>query len=136
MVPTNDDTWLIENGSSRYMISFRDHLTNLVEKETNLHVVLGDNAKYNVKGVGNYTFQLDSDMQLQLSEVLYVPWMKRNLVSIYSLEEKGYEVTFSKGRFLAWHKDSHINYSKVISVQEKNLYRLRIDQSRPCYMIL
>jgi hypothetical protein len=66
MVPTNDNTWLIDNGSSRHMTSFRDHLTNFVEKETHLHVVLGDDAKYNVKGVGTSTFQLDSDMQLQL----------------------------------------------------------------------
>jgi hypothetical protein len=69
MVPTNDDTWLIDSGASRHMIGFRNHLTNLVEKETNLHVVLGDDARYNVKGVGTSTFQLDSDMQLQLSEV-------------------------------------------------------------------
>jgi hypothetical protein len=73
MVPTNDDTWLIDSGASRHMTGFRDHLTNLVEKETNLHVVLGDDARYNVKGVGTSTFQLDSDMHLQLSEVLYVP---------------------------------------------------------------
>jgi hypothetical protein len=81
MVPTNDDTLLIDSGASRHMTSFRDHLTNLVEKETNLHVVLGDDAIYNVKGVGNYTFQLYFDMHLKLSEVLYLPEMKRNIVS-------------------------------------------------------
>jgi hypothetical protein len=108
------------------MTSFRDHLTNLVEKETNLHVVLGDNARYNVKGVGTSTFQLDSDMHHQLSEVLYVPGMKRNLVSIYALKDKGYNVTFFEGRVLSWHKDSHINYAKVIGVQERSLYILTI----------
>ena len=51
MVPTNDDTWLIDSGASRHMTGFRDHLTNLVEKQTNLHVVLGDDDRYNVKGV-------------------------------------------------------------------------------------
>jgi hypothetical protein len=94
MVPTNDDTWLIDCGASRHMTEFRDLLTNLVEKETNLHVVLGDDARYNVKGVGTSTFQLDSNMHLQLSEVLYVPGMKRNLVSISAFEDKGYKVTF------------------------------------------
>jgi hypothetical protein len=60
MVPTNDNTWLIGSGAFRKMIGFRDHLTFFVEKETHLHVFLGDNARYNVKGVGNSTFQLDS----------------------------------------------------------------------------
>jgi hypothetical protein len=101
MVPTKDNTWLIDSGDSKHMTGFRDHLTNFVEKETNLHVVPGDDARYNVKGVGTSTFQLDSDMQLQLREVLYVSRMKRNLVSISTLEDKAYNVTFSEGRLLA-----------------------------------
>jgi transposase InsO family protein len=79
-----------------------------------------------VKGVGTSTFQLDSDIPLQLSEALYVPGMKRNLVSIFSLEGKGYKVTFSEGKILAWHKDSHMNYARVIGVRENNLYRFTI----------
>jgi hypothetical protein len=133
MVPTNDDTLLIDSGASMHLTIFRDHLTNLVEKETNLHVVLGDDARYNVKGVGTSTFQLDSNMHLQLSEVLYVPVMKRNLVSIFSLEDKGYKVTFSEGNVLAWHKDSHINSARVIGVREIKLYRLII---RPVQALL
>ena len=55
-VPTDNDIWLIDSGASRHMIGYRDHLTDLVEKESSLHVVLGDNARYNVKGVGTSTF--------------------------------------------------------------------------------
>jgi hypothetical protein len=113
MVPTNDNTWLIDSGASRQKTVFRDHLTNFVEKETHIHVVLGYDVRYNVKGVGTSTFQIDSNMQLQLKEV---PRMKRNLVSISALEDKGYKVTLSEGRVIAWHKDSHINYAKVIGV--------------------
>ena len=86
-VPIDNDIWLIDSGASRHMTGFRDQLTNFVKKERHLHVVLGDDAIYNVKGVGTSTFQLDSNMQLQLSEVLYVPGMKRNLVSISPLED-------------------------------------------------
>jgi hypothetical protein len=95
MVPTNDNTWLIDSGASRHMTGLRDHLTHFVEKETHLHVFLGDDAIYNVRGVGTSTFQLDLDMKLQLKEVLYVPGMKKNIVSISSLEDKGYKITFS-----------------------------------------
>ena len=106
------------------MTGYRDHLTYLLEKESSLHVVLGDNGRYNVKGVGTYTFQLDSDIPLQLSEVLYVPGMKRNLVYVSSLEDKGYKVTFFEGKFLARHKNSHVDFSRVIGVQENSLYIL------------
>jgi hypothetical protein len=52
--------------------------------------------------------------------------MKRNIVSISALEEKGYKITFSEGRVLAWHKYSHISSSKVIGVRENNLYKMTI----------
>jgi hypothetical protein len=109
MVPIDSDVWLIDSGASQHMTGYRDHLTNLVEKESSLHVILGDNARNNVKGVGTSTFQLDSDIPLQLSEVLYVPGMKRNLVFVSALKDKGYKVTFSEGKVLAWHKNSHMN---------------------------
>jgi hypothetical protein len=52
--------------------------------------------------------------------------MKRNLVSISSLEDKGYKVTFSKVNVLAWHKKSHMDSSRVIGVREKSLYTLTV----------
>ena len=83
------------------MTGYREPLTDLVEKESRLHVVLGDNAKYTVKGVGTSSFQLDSDIPLQLSEVLYVLGMKMNLVSVSSLEDNDYKVILSEGKVLA-----------------------------------
>jgi hypothetical protein len=35
--------------------------------------------------------------------------LKRNLVSISTIEDKGYKVIFYEGKVLAWHKDSHMN---------------------------
>jgi hypothetical protein len=114
------------------MTGYREHLIDLVEKESHLHVVLGDNARYIVKGVGT-SFQHDSDIPLQLSEVLYVPGMKRNFVSVSALEDKGYKVTFSEGKVLAWHKNSHMDFARVIGVRENNLYRLTV---RPVQALL
>jgi hypothetical protein len=72
-------------------------------------------------------------LELQLSEVIYVPGMKRNLLSISALEDKGYKVTFSEGKVLSWHKELHINSAKVIGVRESNLYMLTI---RPFHALL
>jgi hypothetical protein len=109
--PNDSDIWLIDSGSSRHMIGYREHLIDLVEKESRLHFVLGDNARYTLKGVGYSSFQLDYGM-------------KRNLVSISTLEHKGYKVIFSEGKFIAWHKNSRVYYARLIGVRENNLYRL------------
>jgi hypothetical protein len=133
MVPTDSDVWLIDSGASRNMIGYSEHLIDIVEKESRLHVVLGDNSRYNMKGVGYSSFQLDSDIPLQLSKVLYVLGMKRNLVSIASLEDKGYKVIFSEGKCLAWHKKSCMDSARVIGVRDNSLYRLIV---RPVHTLL
>lgn len=70
MVPTSNDIWLIDSDASRHMTGYREHLTELVEKESCFHVVLGDDARYTMKGVGSTSLQLDSGTPLYLSDVL------------------------------------------------------------------
>lgn len=43
-VPTDSNTWSIDSGASRHITGYREHLLKLREKESNLHVVIGDDA--------------------------------------------------------------------------------------------
>ena len=65
---------------------------------------LSDNTKYAVKGVRTTSFQLKSRKILKMSEVLYVPGLKKNLLSISTMEDRGYAVEFVDGQVLAWPK--------------------------------
>ena len=71
-----------------------------------------------------FIVQLESNYLLHLNDVLYVLGMKRKLVSISELGDKGYRVAFADGNVLAWHRNSSMNIAKVISVREESLYRL------------
>jgi hypothetical protein len=59
-----------------------------------------------------------------LRNVLCVPGLEKNLVSISFLEEKGNRIDFIDGKVLSWHKDSNIENARVIGTREGNLYRL------------
>jgi hypothetical protein len=61
---------------------------------------------------------------VHLSNVLYVPGLEKNLVSISCLEDKGNRIAFMDGKVLSWHKNSSIEDAKVIGSREGNLYRL------------
>ena len=56
--------------------------------------MLGDNRIVRVAGVGTVSFERESYPPLRFTEVLYVPGLKKNLVSISSIEDKGFEVVF------------------------------------------
>ena len=59
---------------------------------------MGDNGNYSVTGLGMITFKREHGTPLTLQNVMYVPRLKKNLVSISMLEDRGYDVIFLKGK--------------------------------------
>ena len=83
---------MIDSGASRHFTGYKEALSNLIEKKTNLEIILGDNATYSVKRIGTVTLHLNQVQTLHLQEVFYVPDLKKNLVSIFAMEDKGFKV--------------------------------------------
>ena len=75
--PNTLDRWLIDNGASRHFTRYKEALSNLVEKKTNMEIILGDNATYPVKGIGTVTLHLNQGQTCHLQEVIYVHDLKR-----------------------------------------------------------
>ena len=64
---------------------------------------MGNDENYSVSRVGTVIFQREHEAHLTLTDVKYVPGLKRNLVSIAMLEDRGYDVVFSKGKVFLRH---------------------------------
>ena len=58
---------------------------------------LGDDYQYPIKGVGEASYKLDYGNAIRMKDVLYVPGLKKNLLSILALDEKGFRVAFLYG---------------------------------------
>jgi hypothetical protein len=93
---TTPDTWYIDSGASHHMAAIREHLTDLTQSG-DAKVVLGDDREVKVAGCGTLSFRRESLPPMTLTEVIYVPGLKKNLVLVSSIEEKGYEVLFRDG---------------------------------------
>jgi hypothetical protein len=72
------------------MTGYKDILPDFEKKYHAEPVELGDNKCYNIEGVGSISFKLESGARLHVDEVLYVPGLKKNLLSVATLEDKGY----------------------------------------------
>jgi hypothetical protein len=51
-----------------------------------------------MKGQRAVQFQLESGGSFDAQELLYIPGLKKNMLSISVMEDKGYEVNFWRGR--------------------------------------
>jgi len=86
--------------------SIRSHDEAFSQKflHDSLQIELGDNGRYQVKGTGSISFQLVCNNTLTLGKVLLVPGLKKNLISVSALEDKGMRIAFMKGKILMWPK--------------------------------
>ena len=117
--------WYIDNGASFHMTSDKILFSALEEKDLKMRIEMGDNGKYNVLGVGTVSFKREHGVPINFIDVKYVPRLKKNLVSIVMLEDKGYDVVFSKGK--AFLRYIATGQTKRIGIQVKNLYKLEVD---------
>jgi hypothetical protein len=119
-----DDMWIIDSEASRHMTGNQARLSNLNEKKTSYKVELRNKTTYPVEGFGQTSIKMKTNNYVQLSNILYVPSLEKNLVSISCLEDKRNRIAFVDGKVLSWHKDSSIENARVIGSREGNLYRL------------
>ena len=62
---------------------------------------------------------------MKMKDVLFVPGLKKNLLSISALDEKGMRVAFIDGQVLMWPKGKTLDDATVIGEQEGGLYKLK-----------
>lgn len=114
--------WLIDCGSSRHFTRYKEALSNLVEKKTNLKIILGDNSTYPVRGIGTITLLLNQGQTIHLQEVLYVPDLKNNLVSISTMEDKCFKVAFVNRKVRIWQRKH--KYAFTLGFRADGLYQI------------
>jgi hypothetical protein len=102
------------------MTSYKDSFSELVQKDSPHKVKLYDDYQYPIKGVGEASYRLDFGKPMKMKDVL-----KKNLLSISALDEKGFRVAFIDGEVLMLPRGKSIDDSVVIGVQEGGLYKLK-----------
>ena len=82
------------------MTGFKESFVKLSEHESPHKVKLGDDYQYPIKGSGESSYKLDSGESMTMKEVLFVPRIKKNILSIYALDAKHMRVAFVDGQVL------------------------------------
>jgi hypothetical protein len=132
--------WYLDIDASRQMKKSRDIFSSLSERDLDVHVELGDDATYAMKGEGIITFQLESIGSLDAWDMIYIPGLKNNFLSVSAMEDKGFFVTFQRGKVLIHLEKAILDTSVVVGVNKETLYRLEgknvknlvHDRDNPC----
>ena len=115
-VAPSSHIWYVDSGASRHMTGAKDQFTQFSDRRINLEIEFGDESIVRAVGIGTVTFQMESLPPLAVSEVLYVPGLRKNLIFVSTIKDKGYEVTFRGGQVIMYPKGSSVKSSKVIGI--------------------
>ncbi|GKU96956.1 hypothetical protein SLEP1_g10137 [Rubroshorea leprosula] len=122
------NVWYLDTGCNNHMCGDKSAFSDLDESCQD-KVKFGDNSIIAVKGKGKGKVTIHAkDNSIQtMSNVLYVPDLKSNLLSLGQLQEKGYEILIKDGvcKFdtaWLWHcRFGHLYFGGLKALQQKKM---------------
>ena len=98
---TNNKEWVVDSGATRHICASEKSFSTYTPIEDGEEVVyLGDSRTTNVLGKVKVRLKLTSGKILALSEVLHVPNIRANLVSMALLGKFGIKVSFESDKIV------------------------------------
>jgi transposase InsO family protein len=139
------DTWYFDTGATSNMTSNRNWLHNFQPFDQPRPILLGTNQSIDAHGQGSVLATTKTErghIKIILKEVLYVPELKKNLISPNKLIQKGFQVTLTKHNsfvklphalsplFIIHHSGNLpiVKLDVTPSVEEVNISQVSIDE--------
>jgi hypothetical protein len=118
-------TWLVDSRATCHMTKAQGLFKSFIESDSDLYVELGMGTKHAVQVSGIVSFWMELGDVLRVTNVLWVPKPKKSVLSVSTIEKKGFDVVFQDGRVLIMPRGSSSDTTMVLGVRESNLYMLK-----------
>nr|CAN76029.1 hypothetical protein VITISV_016069 [Vitis vinifera] len=93
LVGSNPKEWWIDTGATRHVCSDKKMFSTFEPIENGEKVFMGNSATSEIKGQGKVILKMTSGKELTLTNVLYVPEIRKNLVSGSLLNNHGFRLS-------------------------------------------
>ncbi|UYV63201.1 hypothetical protein LAZ67_2003420 [Cordylochernes scorpioides] len=123
--------WFLDSGATEHMTSNRLKMTNT--KSISTSVEMANNEKIRVSEMGDVTIKLGHEYggeTLLLENVLYVPELDGNILSVGRIEERGNKVLFQNGKASVFESDGELilksnRRGRIYTVEELKMAKVK-----------
>lgn len=119
---SNQVSWTVDSGATCHISNKKEILENYVEKNCG-QITIADGSTQNSVGVGSITFKAEENIKydtVTIKEIMYVPELDDNLLSVSKLDDEGLNISFNEGKCKIYDKDELILTANKIN----GLYKL------------
>ena len=93
-------TWWIDSGVIIYVANFLQGFhTRRTLQRGERHIKVANGVQAEVEAIGELLLELNDGFVLKLTDILYVPSLCRNLISVSRLHDDGYDCHFGNGKY-------------------------------------
>eukprot|EP00253_Pinus_taeda_P027262 PITA_27262 len=107
------------------MTGVQEHFSRYQEEQMDFQITMGNRTKCTPVGRDTIAFQTEAVTSIQATNVLHVPGLGMNLISVSQLQDKGYDVYFIRKKVYVKHPGW--KRKKKIGVRSNKLYRLQLE---------
>jgi len=99
----SSEVWYIDSGALWHMTEIRECFSKYQEEKMNFPITMGNKAKCTLVGKGTIVFQTKLGERFRATNVLHVPGLGMNLLSVSQLQSKGHDIYFIKEKVYVKH---------------------------------
>lgn len=122
----NKNLWYLDTVCSNHMCGDKSIFFELDETFHD-NVKFGDNSKVSVMGKGKVTIQTENNYVQTINNVLFVPDLRTNLLSVGQLQEKGYEISIKDG--VCRIQDEKLGLIAQVNMTANRMFPLYLDNT-------
>jgi hypothetical protein len=86
---------MLDIGATCHMTGAWEIFKSFKNLDLNMHVELGVGTKHSLKGTGTIPFHMELGSLLRVMNVLWVPKLKRSVLSVSLIEKNGFDIAWS-----------------------------------------
>jgi hypothetical protein len=121
----DSDAWFVDSGASVHMTCNKLWYTNFKETQNGANIYLGDDRAHQIKGYRDIPVTLSNGTVCHIHNVVYVPGIKKNLISVSTITDQNLKVEFFKNYCIV--KDLLDQFKTVATgVRAGGLYKLDV----------
>lgn len=130
---TGDNEWIVDSGASSHMTHRKDWLTDytVLDNVVNINVANGQQ----LSAIGSGDVRKAERMQFGVKNVMYVPGLTANLLSVSTLVDRDFIVVFSEnGCEIYDRSDCHVKGKVLYSCENvKGVYKFKADTNQTLF---
>ncbi|GJS83573.1 pol polyprotein [Tanacetum coccineum] len=116
---TNNSGWWIDTGATRHVCADKSMFHSFRAVDNGQKLYMGNSATADIKGEGDVILKMTSEKELKLTNVLYVPEIRKNLVSGWLLNKFGFRLVFESDKFVLSKNQMYVGKGYAVNAMFK-----------------